>query len=196
MIKSILNLFYSMFPGVINFGRFVQPNSLTLFNVGTILFSFYFLIWMLSVRNRDLSLIDTLWGYSFLVQTAYYYLKSMDHTIFDTFTTERFIWEKFIFLILILIYGVRLSIYSMLMGTPALGMLDKKWGKLSDKFGKHFWWISFIYVFMPVMFVNFAMGTTINVFDNLNKESINYFKFWTGILTMVAGEIFQFIGRF
>jgi len=149
----------------------------------------YTLTWMISVRKRDLSLIEILWGVSFCIQTAIYYSKSLDYTFFHIFTPDRFSWEKFTFAALVFIHGLRLAAYLMARDS-AKDQEDSRWAALRERFGKHFWWISYFYVFIPALLTNLLMGCTIYAFENKDKSSINHFEYWIGILTMIAGGLF------
>jgi steroid 5-alpha reductase family enzyme len=180
---AVVSTIYSVFSGAITL---LSPDFFQLFYTGFILFSLYSATWMLSVKTGDVTLVNFLWGLSFSIQAMIYFYKSMDYSIFSFFT-EKFSWEKLTFSILIFAHGIRLSSYLIL---REIGKgEDRRYHKLREKFGVHFWWISFFLIFMPSMIVNMLMGSTIYAFANVDRTKISHLYYWGGILAMVFGGL-------
>lgn len=93
-------------------------------------------LWMLSLKLKNSSIVDPFWGFGFVILGVFYYIN-----------TEGFEIRKNIILLLLVIWGSRLSIY----------LLWRNWGKGEDyryqqfrnDFGiKRYWWISYFQVFL------------------------------------------------
>jgi steroid 5-alpha reductase family enzyme len=164
----------------------LSPDFFQLFYTGFILFSLYSATWMLSVKMKDLSLVNFIWGISFSIQAIIYFYKSLEYSIFSFFS-QKFSWEKLTFYTLIFAHGIRLSAYLIL---RELGKgEDRRWTKLREKFGNHFWWLSYFLVFLPAMQFNMMLGFLIYAFANVDKSSISHVSYWAGIFTMLLGGL-------
>lgn len=160
------------------------PDFFQLFYTGFILFCLYSATWMLSVKMGDATLVNFLWGISFSLQALIYLWKSLNYSIFSFFT-EKFSWEKLTFCTLIIAHGLRLSAY-LIMRERGQGE-DKRYHKLRERFGGHFWWISYFLIFLPEMAMNMFLGSLIYTFVNVDRHNISHVSYWLGILTMVFG---------
>ncbi|MGL4520442.1 MAG: DUF1295 domain-containing protein [Phocaeicola sp.] len=146
------------------------------------------LLWMLSIKWKNVSIVDLFWGIGFVVVNAFYIGMSGD-------VTPR----KFILLLLVTIWGVRLSIY----------LTWRNWGKGEDyryqafrkKYGaERYWWISFFQTFLlqglltmvislPLLGVSMAHSSSLNLFDYLAM------LLWVVGFTFEAGGDYQ-LARF
>ena len=97
---------------------------------------FFSLVWVVSVKLKNASIVDIFWGLGFVLLNFVYFSQTGD------FTTR-----KLLLLFLVSIWGLRLSIY----------ILSRNWGKPEDYryqnfrklYGEHrYWWLSFFQVFM------------------------------------------------
>jgi len=86
---------------------------------------------------------------------------------------------------LIFAHGIRLSAY-LLLREVGKGE-DRRYSKLREKFGSHFWWLSYFFLFLPAMAVNMLVGSQIYAFANVDKTKIGHLTYWAGLLTMIAG---------
>jgi steroid 5-alpha reductase family enzyme len=141
---------------------------------------------MLSVKMGDVTLVNFLWGISFSLQAVIYFYKSLNYSIFSFFT-EKFSWEKLTFCILIFAHGIRLSSY-LILREKGKGE-DPRWKRIRERFGGHFWWLSYFIVFMPALFTNMLAGSLIYAFANIDKNKIGHLTYWGGILTMILGGL-------
>jgi steroid 5-alpha reductase family enzyme len=142
---------------------------------------------MLSVKMRDATLVNFLWGLSLSLQSIIYFYKSLNYNIFS-FWTEKFSWEKLTFDILVFAHGIRLSAYLIL--REAGKGEDRRYSMLREKLGNHFWWMSYFLVFVPAMAFNMILGSTIYAFANVDKGKIGHLSYWAGIFTMLFGGAF------
>ncbi len=94
------------------------------------------LIWILSVRLRNASIVDPFWSVGFIVTGATYYLY-----------TEGFQTRKIIVLSLLVIWGLRLAIY---LGWRNIGKPeDYRYQQFRKDYGpERYWWFSFFQVFL------------------------------------------------
>ena len=94
------------------------------------------ILWIVSVFLKNVSIVDSFWGIGFVLAAISYYLNTEEH-----FTRKELVVG------LVIIWGLRLSIY--------LGW--RNWGKGEDyryqqfrkDYGAHrYWWFSFFQVFL------------------------------------------------
>lgn len=94
------------------------------------------LLWLLSLRLKNSSIVDIFWGTGFVI-TAWLYF---------AFTPEGFLIRKLLLAALVTIWGLRLSVH----------ILRRNWGKPEDfryqkwreESGGKWWWQSFFKVFL------------------------------------------------
>jgi steroid 5-alpha reductase family enzyme len=164
----------------------LMPDFFQLFYTAFVLFCLYSATWMLSAKMHDVTLVNFLWGISFSLQAVIYFYKSLEYTIFSFFS-DKFSWEKLTFTILIFAHGIRLSSYLILreMGKGE----DPRWARLRERFGGHFWWLSYFVVFMPAMIANLLVGSMIYAFANAERKNIGHVSYWGGIGLMLFGGV-------
>lgn len=125
------------------------------------------LLWLLSVRLKNASIVDVFWGLGFVFLTWFYYLA----------TPDGLPARKLLTAVLVTIWGLRLSLY----------LLWRNWGKPEDfryqafrqKYGpERYWWLSFFQVFLlqgvlmwlisaPLLAAQRASGTDLTFLDGL-----------------------------
>jgi len=94
------------------------------------------LLWLVSLRLKNSSIVDIFWGAGFVVSTWFYY----------SLTPDGFLLRKVIIAILTTLWGLRLSLY----------ILWRNWGRGEDfryqvwrrEAGAAWWWRSFFKVFL------------------------------------------------
>jgi len=94
------------------------------------------LLWVLSVIVKNASIVDLFWGLGFVLTSGFYFLK-----------TNGFAARKVILIVLVAIWGLRLSVY-LAMRNIGKGE-DFRYKEFRKKFGeKRYWWISFFHTFL------------------------------------------------
>ena len=139
------------------------------------------ILWVVSVLRKNVSIVDMFWGMGFVMVNTFYF--------FNTETTPA----KLILLILVAVWGLRLSFYLAWrnIGKPE----DFRYQEFRKKYGeKNYWWISFFQTFLlqgilmgiislPLLGVNmYATSKNLNFLDYL------------GILVWAIGFIFEAVG--
>jgi len=92
-------------------------------------------IWLVSLAQRNASIVDAFWGLGFVLLAAVYFVAA-----------DGFVGRKILITSLVAVWGLRLSLY----------ILWRNWGKGEDyryrafreKAGERFWWVSFFQVFL------------------------------------------------
>jgi steroid 5-alpha reductase family enzyme len=101
-----------------------------------IIITFMTLLWLLSVAIRNVSIVDLFWGFGFIISAAYYY-----------FVGEGNPERNLLLLILVAIWGLRLTIY--LMWRNIGKGEDFRYQEFRRSYGdKRYWWISFFQTFL------------------------------------------------
>jgi steroid 5-alpha reductase family enzyme len=94
------------------------------------------LLWLVSIKIKNVSIVDLFWGFGFVVASAVYFIGSAG---FDT--------RKVLLMTMVTIWGLRLSIY---LSWRNLGKgEDFRYRKFRKDFGEdRYWWYSFFSVFL------------------------------------------------
>jgi len=94
------------------------------------------ILWIISIIIKNVSIVDLFWGLGFVLSSIFYFIN-----------TEGYLLRKIIVLILVSIWGLRLSLY----------LTWRNWSKGEDfryrqfrkNYGeKRYWWISFFQTFL------------------------------------------------
>lgn len=93
-------------------------------------------VWIVSVFMKNASIVDPFWGMGFVVAAVYYFLQSPG---FET--------RKLIVLALVVIWGLRLSVF--LFWRNAGKGEDYRYQNFRRSYGEHrYWWVSFFQVYL------------------------------------------------
>jgi len=94
------------------------------------------LLWVLSVIIKNASIVDLFWGFGFVVVNAFY-----------VFTSGEMSTRKILVLVLVTLWGLRLSIY---LAWRNLGKgEDFRYREFRRKYGpERYWWISYFQTFL------------------------------------------------
>jgi steroid 5-alpha reductase family enzyme len=143
------------------------------------------ILWIVSIFLKNVSIVDLFWGTGFVMVNVFYFLK-----------TEAFTIRPIIVLVLVTMWGLRLSFY---LAWRNIGKgEDFRYREFRKKYGeKNYWWISLFQTFLlqgilmwiislPLFGVNLLSSHT----GNLNL--IDYI----GILFWIIGFIFEAGGDF
>jgi len=93
-------------------------------------------LWVFSVIKTNASIVDPFWGFAFVLATIWYYIQ-----------TDGLEIRRLIILFLVIIWGMRLSIF--LAWRNAGKGEDYRYKQFRKDYGEHrYWWVSFFQVFL------------------------------------------------
>jgi steroid 5-alpha reductase family enzyme len=94
------------------------------------------LLWIISIPLKNVSIVDLFWGFGFVIVCFIYFINTEGLTI-----------RKILILIMVSIWGLRLSIY---LAWRNLGKgEDYRYRNFRNEYGGHrYWWISFFQTFL------------------------------------------------
>jgi len=94
------------------------------------------ILWLISIRIKNVSIVDLFWGFGFVLANALYFME-----------TDGFETRKSLLLVLVSIWGFRLSAY---LAIRNIGKgEDFRYQKFRKDYGEHrYWWISFFQTFL------------------------------------------------
>jgi len=94
------------------------------------------ILWLISIKIKNVSIVDLFWGFGFVVASAVYFI-----------STEGLETRKILLMTMVTIWGLRLSIY---LAWRNLGKgEDFRYQKFRKDFGEdRYWWYSFFSVFL------------------------------------------------
>lgn len=141
------------------------------------------ILWVFSIIIKNASIVDPFWGLGFVLVAVFYFL-----------STGRSEPRNLILLILVALWGLRLSIY-LFWRNQGKGE-DFRYRQFRKNFGeKRYWWVSFFQVFLlqgilmwlvsaPLLGAQFyGQDKSIGIFD-----IIGIFLWMTGIVFEVGGD--------
>jgi len=102
------------------------------------------ILWLISVKIKNVSIVDLFWGFGFVVAAVVYFI-----------FTDGFETRKILLMTLVAIWGLRLSIY---LAWRNIGKgEDFRYQKFRKDFGENrYWWYSFFSVFFAARFPDVA----------------------------------------
>lgn len=136
------------------------------------------ILWLISVRIKNVSIVDLFWGLGFVLAGWVYFLN-----------TDGFGARKIIIMTLVTIWGLRLSIY-LAWRNHGKGE-DFRYRKFRKDYGEdRYWWISFFQTFLlqgilmwlisaPILGAQFYPGKEISILD------------FAGIIVWIIGFTFE-----
>ncbi len=137
------------------------------------------LLWGLSVIIKNVSIIDLFWGMGFVIVNAFYFYQSGD-----------FFARKILLLVLVSLWGLRLSIY---LSWRNIGKgEDFRYQEFRRNFGpKRYWWFSYFQVFLLqgslIMFVSLPLL-------GVNSQTLSNDLIWLdylGLIVFLIGFVFE-----
>jgi len=158
--------------------------STLFFQASYIIFILVTLLWVFSVIIKNVSIVDLFWGMGFVIVNAVYFFYSGD-----------FFQRKILLLILVTLWGFRLSIY---LAWRNLGKgEDFRYQEFRRKYGaKRYWWVSYFQTFLLqgalIMFVSLPLlGTNSQTYS----DGLNWLDYM-GIVVFIIGFAFEAGGDF
>ncbi|MCB2208384.1 MAG: DUF1295 domain-containing protein [Bacteroidetes bacterium] len=150
-----------------------------------IIISMMTLLWIISIFIKNVSIVDIFWGFGYVLVGTFYYLFSEGYEL-----------RKLVVLILVAIWGLRLTIY--LAWRNAGKGEDFRYQEFRKNYGAHrYWWVSFFQTFLlqgillwlisaPLLGAQYMpAGDHLNIFDYIG------IAFWIIGFTFEAGGDFQ-----
>jgi steroid 5-alpha reductase family enzyme len=149
-----------------------------------IILSLVTVLWLWSVIIKNVSIVDLFWGFGFVVVNAFYIFKSGELSA-----------RKILMLVLVTVWGLRLSIY---LAWRNIGKgEDFRYREFRRKYGpERYWWFSFFQTFLLqgalIMIVSLPL---LGVNVNTRSNALNVLDY-IGILVWLIGFTFEAGGDF
>jgi steroid 5-alpha reductase family enzyme len=138
-------------------------------------------VWLLSLRLRDASIVDRVWGLCFVVQAWTYALVSG--------TQAPLPW---LVVLLVTVWGVRLSAHIHLRNRGHAE--DYRYARMREEHGGRFWWYSLFSVFLLQGVISLLVGAPL-LWTIAGAQPVNGMA-WVvaGVLLWLAGFFFEAVG--
>jgi steroid 5-alpha reductase family enzyme len=142
------------------------------------------LLWIVSIRLRNVSIVDPFWGLGFVVVSILYFMQG-----------QGFEARKILVFIMVTIWGLRLSIY-LFWRNSGKGE-DFRYRQFRKDFGeKRYWWISYFQVFLLQGFLMWLISAPLLAIQFYgNGVNLGWLDF-LGIFLWVVGITFETGGDF
>jgi steroid 5-alpha reductase family enzyme len=143
-----------------------------------VIMSMMTILWLISIRIKNVSIVDLFWGFGFVLSGVFYFLN-----------TEGLEIRKILLMTLVSLWGLRLSVY-LAWRNHGKGE-DFRYRKFRKDYGEHrYWWISFFQTFLlqgvlmwlisaPILGAQFYPGNKLGIFD------------FIGVFIWVIGFVFE-----
>ena len=144
------------------------------------------MLWLWSVYLKDVSIVDAFWGCGFVLLAIYYFFTTPSSELHP---------RKILVLVLVAIWGLRLSLYLLIRnwGKPE----DFRYQKFRNDYGAHrYWWFSFFQVFLLqgiLLWVISAPLLSTQYFSLSNN--LNYLDY-LAIMVWAIGFLFETLGDY
>jgi steroid 5-alpha reductase family enzyme len=158
---------------------------LELFGVGLgIILVLMALLWVLSLRLKNSSIVDIFWGMGFVIMTWVYFI----------LTPDGYLLRKLLISILVTIWGMRLTIYIFLRnhGKPE----DFRYQKWRKESGKIWWWKSFFQVFLLQGILLWLISTPLLAIQYGMKPTHLVISDYIGMFVWIVGFFFEAMGDY
>ena len=136
-------------------------------------------LWVFSVIIKNVSIVDLFWGFGFVVTTIFYFINTDGNDL-----------RKTIILILVVIWGLRLSGY-LTWRNFGKGE-DFRYREFRKKYGeKRYWWVSFFQTFLLQGLLMWLISATLLGAQYAGSEKSPGFLDFAGILLWIIGFTFE-----
>jgi steroid 5-alpha reductase family enzyme len=140
------------------------------------------ILWFVSLRLKNSSIVDIFWGTGFVIAGWVYFL----------LTPDGYLARKLLIMVLVTIWGLRLSLH----------ILRRNWGKPEDfryqvwrkEAGQAWWWRSFFKVFLLQGFLLWIISTPLLAAQISPLPSHLTILDYLGALVWVVGFFFESMG--
>jgi steroid 5-alpha reductase family enzyme len=139
-------------------------------------------LWFTSIIIKNVSIVDLFWGLGFVLTSAFYFTETNGYTP-----------RKIILMILVLIWGLRLSLY---LAWRNIGKgEDFRYKKFRQKYGENrYWWISFFQTFLLQGILMWLISAPLLGAQFYNHSSSLNAADYIGILFWITGFFFETTG--
>jgi steroid 5-alpha reductase family enzyme len=137
------------------------------------------LLWVTSVILKNVSIVDLFWGFGFVITNIFYFI-----------STEGFLSRKIILLILVSVWGLRLSGY---LAWRNIGKgEDYRYQQFRSKYGeKRYWWISFFQTFLLQGILMWLISVPLLGAQYYGQDRNLGILDYSGIILWIIGFIFE-----
>jgi steroid 5-alpha reductase family enzyme len=137
------------------------------------------ILWIASIILKNVSIVDLFWGFGFVVASAFYFLNSEGHGN-----------RKTILMVLVGIWGLRLSIY---LAWRNVGKgEDFRYREFRKKYGENrYWWVSFFQTFLLQGILMWLISSPLLGAQLNGQNNPIGILDYTGILLWVIGFSFE-----
>jgi steroid 5-alpha reductase family enzyme len=156
---------------------------LSIFSItGLVILGLVTLLWLLSLRFKDASIMDIFWGAGFVISGWLYYF----------LTPEGFPARKILLVTLTTIWGLRLSIH---IGQQNIGKgEDFRYQKWREENGEKWWYLSFFKVFLLQGMLVWLIGLPLLAAQFYATPTQLIWLDWLGAAVWLVGFFFETVG--
>ena len=152
------------------------------FLTGSVILVMMTLLWLLSLRLKNASIVDIFWGIGFLLAAWLAF----------ALTPQGYLPRKLLLCVLVTIWGLRLALH---IGFRNIGKPeDFRYAKWRAEHGKRWWWFSFLQVFLLQGFLMWVISAPILAAMTSGFPAILTPLDWLGVLLWLVGLLFETIG--
>ena len=144
-----------------------------------LIIAFFTIIWLLSVFLKNAGIVDIFWGMGYILVSSFYFFATPGESFLKTLT-----------LILVIVWGLRLSLHIFFRnhGKPE----DYRYQEFRRKYGeKRYWWFSFFQVFLLQGVLVWLISAPLLAISFYSPEKTNIFIMLSGIIIWLVGFIFE-----
>ena len=146
-----------------------------------LILAYMILVFILAIILKNNSIVDIFWGLGFIIVMLY------NADFFPTINLN-----KFIFNLLIIIWGLRLSLHIFIRNKgKEEDFRYKNWRNT----WKHFYLRSFLQIFLLQGFIMWIVALPVISYNNIEFSETNW-TFITGVIIFIAGFLFESIADF
>ena len=161
-----------------------MPFLYLFFLSGALLFGLMILLWLISLRLKNASIIDIWWGIIFVLIAWFAF----------ALTPQGYLPRKQLLCTLVTIWGLRLAIHIGLRNTGKPE--DFRYAKWRADHGKNWWWISLFQVFLLQGSLIWLISAPILAAQTSGFPAILTPLDWLGTVVWIIGFLFEGIGDF
>jgi steroid 5-alpha reductase family enzyme len=146
-----------------------------------VIFAVMVVMWLLSVKLRDASIVDPYWGSGFVLLAWLYF-----------FLEEAMTPRKWLVVALVTVWGLRLSLH-LLRRNRGKGE-DYRYRAMRESWGQRFWWVSLFTVFLLQGLIQWTVALPIwQSMRSARPSSLTWIDF-VGVAVVVVGLMFETFG--